>query len=250
MKLRRYRVLDGIRGLALINMILYHTVWDLVYIFGADWKWYMSHGAYIWQQGICWTFIFLSGFCWNIGRHPIKRGITVFLGGAVISAVTIIIVPQNRVLFGILTFIGSCMIFMVPLDKFLRKINNALGMLGSALLFAATRGVNQGYIGFEGFEILKIPKILYKNVLTTYIGFPQDGFYSTDYFSLLPWIFLFISGYFLYNIVNSKNGLANLEKGTLPMLEWFGRRSLWIYMIHQPVIYLALNIMYVLKTAV
>ena len=55
--------LDTIRGLALVNMILYHLSWDQVYMFGADWDWYRSDGAYVWQQGICWTFILLSGYC-------------------------------------------------------------------------------------------------------------------------------------------------------------------------------------------
>ena len=82
---KRYYVLDGIRGLALINMIAYHACWDLVYMFGMDWKWYKSEAAYVWQQGICWTFIFLSGFCWSMGRHHIKRGFTVFAGGCYIG---------------------------------------------------------------------------------------------------------------------------------------------------------------------
>ena len=34
MERRRYQVLDTIRGCALVSMILYHTSWDLVYLFG------------------------------------------------------------------------------------------------------------------------------------------------------------------------------------------------------------------------
>ena len=63
MKKIRYRKLDAIRGIALINMIAYHAIWDLVYLYGFQWDWYQSEIGYIWQQGICWTFIFLSGFC-------------------------------------------------------------------------------------------------------------------------------------------------------------------------------------------
>ena len=46
-----------------------------------------------------------------------------------------------------------------------------------------------------------------KSVLA-YIGFPQAGFSSTDYFPLLPWIFLFATGYFLYSFLQEK-GLIN-----------------------------------------
>ena len=113
----RYGVLDSIRGSVLISMILFHACWDLVYLFDKDWIWYRGTGAYIWQQSICWTFILLSGFCWSLGKKPVKRGLLVFLAGAVVSIVTILFMPKDRVLFGILTLIGSCMLITVLLHK-------------------------------------------------------------------------------------------------------------------------------------
>ena len=35
---KRYEKLDGIRGIALLNMIAYHAVWDLVYLYQVDWN--------------------------------------------------------------------------------------------------------------------------------------------------------------------------------------------------------------------
>ena len=46
---QRYGALDWIRGITLISMILYHGAWDLVYMFGVNWDWYRSKGAYAWQ---------------------------------------------------------------------------------------------------------------------------------------------------------------------------------------------------------
>ena len=57
---RRWAALDNLRGLTLLSMIAYHACWDMVYLFGADWGWYRSAAAYVWQQSICWTFILLS----------------------------------------------------------------------------------------------------------------------------------------------------------------------------------------------
>ena len=71
MKRKRYNLLDGIRGLAILNMVAYHAIWDLVYSYGVKWDWYQSEGAYVWQQGICWTFILVSGFCYPFGRRKI-----------------------------------------------------------------------------------------------------------------------------------------------------------------------------------
>ena len=69
----RLDLLDSIRGATLLSMAAYHTVWDLVYLFGVQWDWYKGGLGFLWQQSICWTFIFLSGFCWPLGRRPLKR---------------------------------------------------------------------------------------------------------------------------------------------------------------------------------
>ena len=70
----RVAALDALRGLTILSMAAYHACWDLVYIFRMDWGWYRSGAAYLWQQSICWTFILLSGFCWSMGRRPLRRG--------------------------------------------------------------------------------------------------------------------------------------------------------------------------------
>ncbi|MDE7479614.1 MAG: DUF1624 domain-containing protein, partial [Lachnospiraceae bacterium] len=234
---KRYEKLDGIRGIALLNMITYHTIWDLVYMYEVDWNWYKSDSAYIWQQGICWTFIFLSGFCWPLGSHALKRGITVFLGGAIITFLTLIAMPQNRVVFGVLTLTGSCMLLMNVLDKLLCKLPAIAGMIVSAFLFFLTRNINEGYLGFEKWNLIRIPTILYRNIFTTYLGFTQESFYSTDYFSLIPWIFLFMTGYFTFRYFSKKKVMLYFEKSLLRPVEWLGKHSFEIYMIHQPIIY-------------
>ncbi len=234
---KRYEKLDGIRGIALLNMIVYHAAWDLVYMYHTDWDWYRTRGAYVWQQGICWTFIFLSGFCWPLGRHVWRRGVTVFAGGALITLVTVVVMPQNRVIFGVLTLIGSCMLFMNVFDRWLVRVQPAVGMAVSWLLFFLTRNVNEGYLGFGAWRLCRIPVAWYQNVFTAYLGFPGRDFYSTDYFSVLPWLFLFAAGYFVFRFCSGKKVMAYLEKGLLRPVEWLGRHSLFIYMIHQPLIY-------------
>ena len=81
----RYHALDTLRGFTLLNMIVYHLLWDLVYLYDLPWSWFYSQGAYIWQQSICWTFILLSGFCWQLGSKSGRRGLTVFLAGILVG---------------------------------------------------------------------------------------------------------------------------------------------------------------------
>ena len=235
----RYHLLDGIRGIVLISMIAYHFSWNMVYMYGAKWSWYRSTGAYIWQQSICWTFIILSGFCWSMGKQPLKRGLMVFGGGLLVTAVTIAVMPQNRVVFGVLTCIGSCMLLLIPLDKILRKIPAEAGILLSFGVFVLTRNVNRGCLGFESWKLQTLPAEWYQNLLTAYIGMPARSFYSTDYFSIVPWFFLFVTGYYLYVLCRKYNWLrGGFLQVQIPVADYLGTRSLLVYLLHQPIIYL------------
>lgn len=244
MNKNRYYILDAIRGFALLNMILYHASWDLVYMFDVNWSWYRSNGAYIWQQCICWTFIILSGFCYSFGRKKLKRGMLVFLCGLLISIVTCTLMPESRVLFGILTLLGSCMLLMLPLETLFKKMNPYLGFLVSFSIFVFIRNINNGFLGFEKWNLIQVPSNLYKNLFTAYIGFPANNFYSTDYFALLPWFFLFLTGFFLHQIFKKNNWLKNFTPHVCKPLEWIGKHSLPIYVAHQPIIYGFLMIMF------
>lgn len=242
--MKRYNVLDSIRGFTLISMILYHAVWDLVYIFEQDWEWYQSDVGYVWQQSICWVFILLSGFCWSLGKRKCKRGLLIFMGGLIITAVTLLFMPENQVIFGVLTLIGSCTFIMILLEKLLRKCNSLVGIIISMCLFIFFRNVNEGYLGFESWNIVKLPEMLYCNLITAYVGFPKGEFYSTDYFSILPWIFLYITGYFLYRFLKEKSMMKWMNfKGMYP-IEWLGRHSFEIYMLHQPLLFFGLNVFF------
>lgn len=243
MERRRYQVLDTIRGCALVSMILYHASWDLVYLFGTDWPWYHGFAAHVWQQSICWTFILLSGYCFSLGRHQLRRGLTVFLCGALITAVTWAFMPENLVLFGVLTLLGSSMLLTSGFQHLLQKIPPRAGLAGSFLLFLLTRDVNAGYLGFEGTRIFRFWDGA-RDLGTAFAGFPPADFFSTDYFSLLPWFFLFLTGYFLFRLRRSE--VRELRR--IPLVTAMGRHSLLIYMLHQPVIYALLTAGHFLTT--
>ena len=228
----RFDGLDTMRGITLISMIAFHASWDLVYMFGVNWPWYRSFGAYVWQQSICWTFILLSGYCLHLGRHRLRRGLAAFAGGAAVSLVTMIAMPGSSVFCGVLTFLGTATLLSVPLEPLLRRIPARTGLAGCFLLFMLLRDVNEGYFGFEGARIAAVPDGLYRNLFTACLGFPPGGFTSTDYFPLLPWLFLFLTGYFLYDLHRDTP-----SRLCIPGVTAMGRHSLVVYLLHQPLIY-------------
>ena len=219
-------------------MILYHAMWDVNNMLGIYMPWYYSKIGYVWQQSICWTFILLSGFCYQIGKRHLKRGLTVFIAGLAVTAVTAVFMPNNVIIFGILTLIGTCMLVMIPLDKAFGHINPVIGLILAAAAFFVTRNVNYGTLGFDDIIIKWLPRdILYKNLFTAFWGFPPHSFHSGDYFSFIPWVFLFICGYFLYGIFAKRGWLKIFAHKSICPLEFIGRHALIIYLVHQPLLY-------------
>lgn len=246
----RYQILDELRGLVFLSMVLYHGMWDLVYMFGYEAQWYQETAGYIWQQSICWSFILLSGFCWTFGRKKYRHAGLVFGGGLLVTLVTCVFLPEDRVIFGVLTLLGTAAFVTTLLQPVLSRCRPVPGLVVSALLFVLTRNVNQGFLGFEGWRLLRLPEGWYQNLATTFFGFSPENFYSTDYFSLIPWLFLYLSGYFLYRCVlkrrEAEKLLSFLEKGRIPLLRWIGQHSLLLYLLHQPVIFVLLQLLQVL----
>ena len=240
---KRYTALDTLRGICLLSMILYHAMWDIVYMFGVRAPWYASYAGFLWQQSICWGFILLSGFCFDLGKKKLKRALTVLLCSLVISAVTAFI-PGAEIRFGVLCLLGSAMLFMIPLQKLLRRVNEWAGLAVSFLLFAFTKNIDLGYLGFFSLKLLTLPRFLYANYLTAFLGFPPRGFVSADYFGVFPWLFLFICGYFIYRIFTRHDLTKILHSLPITPLMWLGKNSLWVYMAHQPIIYGVLYVVF------
>lgn len=232
----RYALLDEVRGLNLLSMILYHGLWDLVFLYGVRMDWYTGVPGMIWQRIGSGCFILLSGFCVLLGRRTAQRGAEIFGAGALVTLVTWAVLPDNLVLFGILTFFGSAMLLTALLRPVLDKAPAWGGLTVSAVLFLLTSKINAGFLGIGSLELVRLPQSWYANNLTAFLGFPQPTFYSTDYFPLFPWLFLFWTGYFLHRVVGRER-MEPLRLSLCPPLGWLGRHSLIVYLLHQPMIY-------------
>lgn len=233
---KRLDGLDTLRGLTLVSMILYHACWDMVWMFGADWPWYRSRGAFLWQQSICWTFILLSGYCFRLGKHPFRRGATVSAAGVLVSAVTILFLPGNRVFCGVLSLLGASMLLTALLRAYLPRVPAVCGLTASFALFLLCYRVPERL-----FLAFRLPEALYRDDFTACFGFPPRDFFSTDYFPLLPWLFLFWCGFYLYGFTRRDFALLSAR---LPLLTVMGRYSLWVYLLHQPIIYAVLSLIF------
>ena len=122
------------------------------------------------------------------------------------------------------------------------------GALVCVFMFHITRWVNRGYLQLGPALRLALPSVLYNREgaagwILTALGFPMKDFFSTDYFSLFPWIFLFQTGISLYRMLEDRKALSRpVFHLQMPLVNWIGQHSLLIYLIHQPLLYLLVSV--------
>ena len=219
-KTNRIWELDALRG------------FDLDYLLGVD---VVKNPVLQYVMDHCgMSFVLLSGLCATIGRRSFRRGLQVFGCGLLITAVTggmYLLGMADRFIiiwFGVLHLLGVCMMVW-PLFQKLPVW--ALAVLGVA--FAA--------LGFWFDTLLVACRWL------IWLGLKYPGFTTGDYFPLLPGLGWFLLGACLGKLLyREKRSLLPgfpAENPIVRFFRWCGTHSLWIYLIHQPVIYGILSLL-------
>lgn len=235
----RFWEIDLIRGIAIVLMVVFHLVYDLNYFGNQSFDPRTGVWYYIGRTAAV-LFIFLVGLSLSIsyarskdtesGRplYPkyVKRGMWIFSLGMLITLATWLSLPRGTVLFGILHFIGVSIIIAYPFLK-----NRYSNLVYGAVLILA--GLYLKGLSFDG------PWLLW-------LGLRPHVFYTLDYFPILPWFGLVLFGIFagnhLYSGQRRKFDIPDLSGNFPPhLLCMLGRRSLMIYLIHQPILLLMLH---------
>ncbi len=232
---RRYRLIDALRGFSLLNMLAFHFLYDVYVIYGIDTYWPYYPGVVAWERYICMSFILISGISLNFSRRAYRRGLIISACGVLITLVTAIAMPDQIILFGILTCIGCAMLLTQTARRLLEKCNPFAGAAASFLLFAFFYGLPNGWLGFFNMPLIRVPDALYVWRPLALLGLPDRAFYSSDYFPLVPWVFLFVCGFFLWRALCALRADRFFRRG-VPVLDTIGRYTLWVYMLHQPVL--------------
>ena len=224
---KRLWELDALRGLCVLGMVIVHFVYDLIDLYAlVDWE-YPEWFLFVMRWGGL-LFILISGICATLGSRSVRRGVIVVLCGLVCTAVTYgmyrfgFAYEGIIIYFGVLHCLGTCMILWWG---FKRRPAWALAVLGAAMaaagLYLQTRSFGTG--------MWLMP-----------LGFMPHKFQSSDYFPLLPYFGFFLLGTVLGRTVyRKKESLlpkVNEKNPVLRFLQFCGRHSLWIYLLHQPVL--------------
>lgn len=243
-KRKRIYILDEIRGICIILMIIYHSLYNLTHIFNFNIPFFYSNTMEIIRLSFVFTFIVIAGIMCNYSRNNLKRGLICFGSGMIITIFTKIFIPEQYISFGILHFMGISMIIYFILEKVLNKIFYLYGIFFSILFFILSYKVNNRIIGIPSVFTVSIPNPLYNTEFLFPLGFASQNFFSADYYPVFPWFFLFLSGVYLGKLMKSRNIPDFFYKIHSKILKYIGNHSLLIYLLHQPLIYGLMSIFF------
>lgn len=222
----RLPVIDAARGLAIAAMAIYHFSWDLRYFgfIAADVE--GGLGWRIFARLIAATFLFLVGVSLVLAARrgfrlePYVRRLGVLaLAAAAITLATLFAFPQTYIFFGILHCIA------------------ASTMLGLAFLRAPLWVVAAAAVA-----CLAAPALLSGGVFNApallWLGLPDTFPRTNDYVPILPWFGVVLAGTAAARLLPNLPTVGRVLalKAPWPFV-WAGRRSLAIYLIHQPLLF-------------
>lgn len=242
---KRVGLIDEIRGLSILLMVIYHLFFDLVYLYGVNIPAFNSPLLAFLQPFFAGVFIFISGVACRYSRNNLKRGAVCFALGLGLTAVTWLFVREAVILFGILHFLGISMMLYALMHRVLDRIKPWLGAAVMAVLFAVTYLVPKGALGIPPLCVY-LPAGLYKTSFLFPLGLPGIGFFSADYFPLVPWLFLFFAGAYIGVYFRENRMPAWCYKTHIRPLAFVGRHTLIVYLLHQPVVYGVLYVVFLL----
>jgi uncharacterized membrane protein len=237
----RLAVLDELRGLAIVNMVAYHLCYDLTVIYGFDWPWFFSFGAEIWQKYICISFLLIAGICTRHSTRPVIRALKICFCALLVSAATYLALPDQAIYFGILHCMGASMLLCAIFRRMISRGAPIVGLVVSLILILLTWNLSDGFIGI-GAAAFRLPEILYSTPWLFPLGLRDAAFRSADYFPLLPWFFVFLAGAFAGGWTLRASSGARAEH--IRPLAFLGRHSLFIYVLHQPVMVGVLSLVF------
>jgi uncharacterized membrane protein len=235
----RFWELDFFRGVAIVMMVIYHLLFDLsyfggysIYVHSGFWRDFAQATAaiFILLVGISLTLSAsnakILGLNKSLFNHFLKRGLKIFFLGMAITLVTYYLIGRGFIVFGILHFIGLAIILAYPFLK-LRIVNIFLGFIFILI------GL---YLQSTSFNLLGL----------FWLGLTSENFYTLDYFPIFPWFGIVLIGISLGNSLYPEHR-RRIDLPDLSGSLWtrpfnaLGRRSLLIYLIHQPAMIIILS---------
>jgi uncharacterized membrane protein len=222
----RLASVDALRGLGLSLMIVYHFIWDLDYfrVVSID----FNHALFwlTYRDLVVAWFMFLVGVSLVLARRthpglrPFWRRIALIVFCAVlVSAASYVLFPETFISFGMLHAIAVASVLARPLVQWPRTSL----VLGLAIIAAGAT---------QQFPLFDAPWL-------NWVGMMTHKPATEDYVPLFPWLGVVLVGVAAgaWLTARERRAAVSLDHIAPRWLAWFGRHSLLVYMLHQPILF-------------
>lgn len=233
----RIGIFDAVRGFSVVSMVLFHLCYDLRFIAqaGEGMTWFAPPLQDVWRCSISWTFLFVAGCMCPLSRSNLRRAGQYGAVALAIWVVTTVAAVDTPISFGIIYCMAACTFVAWALGRL-----GALprGPVAAALLFVAflaLQGLSDGTVGIGSLSV-RLPQELYATPWLSWLGLPDAGFASGDYYPLLPYLLLYLAGAAM-GAHWARSGYPEWARAAhIAPLNFVGRHALAVYVVHQPVL--------------
>lgn len=226
---KRIDLIDAARGVALAAMIVYHFSWDLGWFGFIDPGFAQTPPMKAFSHAIASAFLFVSGVSTVLthrGRFSPRAFRSHFakiaLAAAAVTIATAYFTPQAPVTFGILHALALGALFAAPFSR----LHWAAGAAAAAIMIGLPALWRSAVFDAPAWQWIGLGTVL-----------PL----TFDWRPALPWIGVILAG---VAAARTPAGQAFLirsatwraDDAVSRALAFAGRKSLWVYLIHQPVL--------------
>ena len=201
-------------------LYVYVLAWEKVWFTDGFWSllWYMVAVGFVTVAGLVSYLSCRSQSLSVILAKASRRALILGALALTISVATYTLIPEQRISWGILHFL---------------TLATLLGVITLRLWYANI---------LIGIGLIILPYLIspvWDSILLIPVGFPSRGYYSADYYPLIPWFGYYLIGQGIGYTLSRWSRLSYLDWriSHISLLLYLGRHALIVYILHVPILY-------------